>query len=69
MVSSSNPFSKVPPILFKPRQLELLVSLAILPILVALLGQQQLFRCLTTLGTWSESLLQGVSLPFLDLPE
>lgn len=69
MFSPTHPFSKVPPILFKPEQLELLVSLAILPILVALLGQQQLFRCLTTLGTWSESLLQGVALPFLDWPE
>ena len=66
MFSTSNPLSSTPSILFKPEHLEWLISLAILPILIALLGQQQLFKGLFTLGAWSESLLQGISLPFLD---
>ena len=69
MVSSSNPRFNAPPILFKPEQLELLISLAILPFLVALLGQQQLFRGFSIFGSLSESLLHGISLPFLDLAE
>ncbi len=69
MFSPSTPLSKVPPILLKPEYLELMLSLATLPLLVALLGQQQLFKCFITLGNWSEGILQGISLPFLDLAE
>jgi hypothetical protein len=53
----------------KPQYLEWMISLAILPLLVALLGQKQLFPCLLAIGDCCESLFQGIALPILDCSE
>ncbi|WP_299402028.1 hypothetical protein [Acaryochloris sp. IP29b_bin.148] len=69
MSSSTTSSSNQPSILLKPECLEVLISLAILPLLLALLGQQQLLRGFLTLGGWCEGLLQGMALPFLEIAE
>jgi hypothetical protein len=53
----------------KPECLEWMISLAILPLLIALLGQKQLLSCTLAIGNWCESLFQGIALPILDQSE
>lgn len=67
MFSSSNPLSIQNQFLLKPEYLDLMISLAMLPLLAGVLGQQQLFKCVLTLGGWSEGVFQGISLPFLEI--
>ncbi|WP_299490433.1 hypothetical protein [Acaryochloris sp. IP29b_bin.137] len=57
------------PLLLKPQQLELLISLAILPLLVGLLAQQQLSQCVLTFGGWFESIFHGIALPFVEISD
>ncbi|NJK30282.1 MAG: hypothetical protein HC940_09095 [Acaryochloris sp. SU_5_25] len=53
----------------KPEYLAWMISLTILPLLIALLGQKQLFSCFLVIGDWCESLFQGIALPILDSSE
>lgn len=69
MVSSIHSPTQSQPIWLKPQYLELFISLAMLPLLVGLLAHQQLFKCALSLGGLCESIFQGITLPFIDLPD
>lgn len=69
MFTSSKPLSANHQFMLRPEYLELLIGLAMLPLLAGLLGQQQLLRSFLILGSCFEGIFQGIALPFLDLPE
>ncbi len=69
MFSSSTSLSGQNQFMLRPEYLDLLISLAMLPLLASLLGQQQLLRSALILGSWCEGIFQGIALPFLDLSE